>query len=207
MSCIRRLFVPRSLACCLAGPFLLVACTGMAQREADVALDKLCFDAGGLQVYETVALPPETKMYATERYLAHESRFRTPMRVKGNKPYQRVPQYQELVPVFRTRQVLNPAFFDPSAGTAALGPDYLWQDGGEIVRAQDGSETFRRNHFRIIRRSDDKVLGEIVYFSRKAGGLAHALGLGGAGIRCPENIDFRDLVTAVFTEAKGEACR
>ena len=67
-------------------------------------------------------------------------------------------------------------FYRPTQGKNALGPEYIFEwdrhnytKGDPARGAQEVAS--RRNHFRIIRKSDMKLLGEFVLYSRVGGDL------------------------------------
>jgi len=58
-------------------------------------------------------------------------------------------------------------FFHPSNGELALGPEYIWVR--EQVYLKKGNPSMSRIHQKVIRRSDGKLLGESIRYSRSGG--------------------------------------
>jgi hypothetical protein len=68
-------------------------------------------------------------------------------------------------------------FYDPTLEENALGSEYIFKwDRYSYKKGDPGTQgpqesAMRRNHFRIIRKSDMKLLGEFVLYSRVGGDL------------------------------------
>jgi hypothetical protein len=62
-----------------------------------------------------------------------------------------------------------PLEFRPSRGEQALGPDYLFRVDRSYYRAD--SPEMSRSHYTVVRRSDNKVLGETVIYGRGGGDI------------------------------------
>lgn len=60
-------------------------------------------------------------------------------------------------------------FFRPTQGESALGPEYLFNR--ETTYYRKGNPELWRTHYVIARRSDNKVLGELIEYSRRGGDL------------------------------------
>jgi hypothetical protein len=58
-------------------------------------------------------------------------------------------------------------FYRPTQGENALGPDYLFRFQTTYYR--EGNPRMSRMHFQVIRRADQKLLGESVLYSRVGG--------------------------------------
>lgn len=57
--------------------------------------------------------------------------------------------------------------FRPSRGEDALGPEFLFQRKQTYLRSGDPQMT--RTQYQIVRRSDNKLLGETVFYARSGG--------------------------------------
>lgn len=76
--------------------------------------------------------------------------------------------------------------------------EYFYEDGSRYL--QKGNPEIWRNHFRIIRRSDGKVMGETISYTRRGGGLPgpwHPSSFG-----CPKDADTTDLAKQIIIKAK-----
>jgi hypothetical protein len=60
-------------------------------------------------------------------------------------------------------------FYKPTQGENALGPDYLFKE--ETTFYRQGNPTFIRHHYKVIRKSDAKLLGETVSYGRGGGDI------------------------------------
>ncbi|MER2512365.1 MAG: hypothetical protein ABTQ25_08105 [Nitrosomonas ureae] len=91
----------------------------------------------------------------------------------GVKVYETV----ELLPDKFDRKYGQINFYDPTQGENALGPEYIYKWSTHYYKkghpvSQGAQETaMRRDHFRIIRKSDMKLLGEFVKYHRAGGDL------------------------------------
>ena len=135
---------------------LLSSCATKLQKQVDAELSQLCAQDGGIKVYETVTLPPEMPLYVKISELVSRSTYKSP----GSSG-----SYRELAPEIRT--IVNPDLFDPSFNTNALGPDYIWEKYTRVLpdKQSDENDAYRI-HYRLIRRADKKLLGEIVTYLR-----------------------------------------
>lgn len=62
-------------------------------------------------------------------------------------------------------------FADPTQGENSLGADYLVEENSRSLRAENEQPTLIRRHYRVFRRSDRKLLGERISYSRRGGDL------------------------------------
>jgi hypothetical protein len=63
-------------------------------------------------------------------------------------------------------------FYVGSGGENWLGPEYIWKSHQKFLHPggdPDASPSLRRDHDQVIRRSDGKLLGESIYYSRVGG--------------------------------------
>lgn len=60
-------------------------------------------------------------------------------------------------------------FYDPTQGENTLGPGYVFKRERNYLRKDKPS--ILRSHHEVIRRADDKLLGETTYYSRGGGDL------------------------------------
>lgn len=61
------------------------------------------------------------------------------------------------------------SFYRPTQGSNALGPEYLFKE--ERIYYARGNPTVSRLHYEVMRRSDNKVLGETTSYVRGGGDL------------------------------------
>jgi hypothetical protein len=59
--------------------------------------------------------------------------------------------------------------FDPGKGQDALGPEYVFDEA--MTSYQSGDPQVSRSHYKVVRKSDGKVLGESVLYSRSGGDI------------------------------------
>jgi len=59
--------------------------------------------------------------------------------------------------------------FDPAQGENTLGPDYIFKR--EIHYYRQGNPEMSREHYKVIRRSDSKLLGETILYGRGGGDM------------------------------------
>lgn len=98
-------------------------------------------------------------------------------------------------------------FYHPSQGENALGPEYLWKwDNKYLQPGGDSRATPRmwRSHMQVFRRTDGRLLGEYISYSRY-GGDSHFFNelIGGppeSSYSCPK--DFKDVLDGVFIKTK-----
>ncbi|MDR1849955.1 MAG: hypothetical protein LBQ75_07940 [Zoogloeaceae bacterium] len=76
-------------------------------------------------------------------------------------------------------------FFDPTQGENALGSEFIYK--WKITVYQERNPFVDRNHYEVIRRADNKLLGEATSYGRSGGDVLAFLGLPAAGEphRCP----------------------
>lgn len=89
-------------------------------------------------------------------------------------------------------------FYKPTRGENALGPEYIFKE--DIVYQRRGNPEMWRTHYKLIRRSDEKLLGESVSYSRRGGdapGPWHDSSFG-----CPENRGDVPFLMSVFVQQK-----
>jgi hypothetical protein len=82
----------------------------------------------------------------------------------------------------------------PAKSVARLGDDFYFE--WDITYYKKGNPEMWRNHFKLVRRADGKILGESVSYSRRGGdfpGPWHD-----SSFRCPENADISDINKQVF---------
>lgn len=60
-------------------------------------------------------------------------------------------------------------FYKPTQGENALGVEYLYKR--ETTNSLHGNAEIRRDHIKIIRRSDGKLLGEFIHYVRAGGDM------------------------------------
>lgn len=108
---------------------------------------------------------------------------------------------------------LDPANFDEHGGLRSFSPILQENALGELfryehhvtyIKGQSGqldTLTLTRRHIRIVRRDDEKLLGELVRYGRHGGDIP--LGVHPSGYGCPtDGADLRDLLRAVFKPAE-----
>ena len=79
-----------------------------------------------------------------------------------------------------------------------LGPDYHFETRIDYYRK--GSPEMWRNYYRVTRRSDGKVLGESVSYSRRGGDLPGPWH--DSSFQCPEHAGDASLLKQIFVKAK-----
>ena len=77
----------------------------------------------------------------------------------------------------------QPNFYQPTQGENALGSEYIFRSEKIYYRRTDPKVS--RRIYQVIRQSDNKLLGESVFYCRSGGDL-HAL-WHGSSFRCPED--------------------
>jgi hypothetical protein len=88
--------------------------------------------------------------------------------------------------------------YQPTQGENALGSEYLFKS--ETTYYRKGSPEMWRDHYRVYRRQDGKLLGEAVSYSRRGGdapGPWHESSYG-----CPEKAGDASLVMKLFVPTK-----
>ena len=169
----------------------------------DEEIDRLCAKDGGSTVFETVPLPPGVKLFH-HAYASTSTISNLPLGSKASKTY------ITPLPSTQLRRELNTKIFDPKAKENALGPDYIWENLVTVLYQDDTSGLkVSRLHCQIIRKADNKLLGEIVYYVRTGGNSLplRLLLMGGYTIHgCPKDLSPRNfqekLISDVFIETK-----
>lgn len=92
-------------------------------------------------------------------------------------------------------------FVHHSQGENALGPEYFVKDETQFLRPENAQPTLVRHHYQIYRRSDMKLLGERISYSRRGGdlpGLWHS-----SSYSCP---DYREkgLLEVLFIKSNSK---
>ncbi|MEW5710310.1 MAG: hypothetical protein AB1830_15640 [Pseudomonadota bacterium] len=85
-------------------------------------------------------------------------------------------------------------FYRPTQGENALGPEYLVKSITQYY--QRGNPEVWRDHYQILRRSDGKLLGEAVSYSRRGGDIPgpwHSSSYG-----CPKEAGEVTLIKRIF---------
>lgn len=85
-------------------------------------------------------------------------------------------------------------FYDPTQGEKVLGSEYLFKR--EIHHFQKGNPEMWRTHVQLIRRSDSKLLGESIRYSRRGGDLPgpwHE-----SSLACPKDAGQEALIQSTF---------
>ena len=89
-------------------------------------------------------------------------------------------------------------FYRPTQGENALGEDYLFAKQTKIYRMETPRVSLRM--YKVFRKSDHKLLGKSVVYSRGGGGLP---GPGySSSFRCPERSPILSLLAKVFKKRK-----
>ncbi len=74
-----------------------------------------------------------------------------------------------MLPREKFNQWRQPNFYSPTQGEDALGPEYVFKEESPDFENKD-AKAFRY-HYKVIRRSDQKVLGETTSYERRGGDL------------------------------------
>lgn len=85
-------------------------------------------------------------------------------------------------------------FYKPTQGVNTLGPEYLFKRDIKYFRKGD-PETWR-THVEIVRRNDNKLMGEVTHYSRRGGDLPgpwHPSSFG-----CPREAGQEKLIASIF---------
>ena len=101
-------------------------------------------------------------------------------------------------------------FYDPTQGEKALGPEYIFQldmhyyKKGHPVSQGAQEISMRRDHFKIIRKSDMKLLGEVVKYHRAGGDLPGPWMP--SSYHCPGVLEANDIVLIhkIFIKSTGK---
>ena len=96
----------------------------------------------------------------------------------------------------------QPNFFKPTQGEDALGAEYIFQR--EIHFYQKGNPSMSRESFKVIRKSDGKLLGESVIYGRGGGDIPGPWH--GSSFTCPPEREagVTTLLSRIFVKEKGE---
>jgi hypothetical protein len=132
----------KRLLALLALPPIVAGCATPSQTAVDAEVKRLCAIDGGIKVYETVKLP------ATEF-----DQWGMP------KMYQQRVENKAAYKYDDTRTVME----------FSIGRDYLFRYEDQFYR-KGNPKLIRHNH-KLIRKPDDKLLGEIVSYGRGGGDL------------------------------------
>ncbi len=101
---------------------------------------------------------------------------------------------QVRLPAERFDQYGQIKFYRPTQGENALGPEYLVKSTTQYY--QRGNPEVWRDHYQILRRSDGKLLGEAVSYSRRGGDIPgpwHSSSYG-----CPKEAGEVTLIKRIF---------
>lgn len=86
------------------------------------------------------------------------------------------------------------AFYKPTQGENALGPEYIYKE--ETTYYRRGNPDLFRMHTQVLRRADGKILGESVFYKRGGGDLPGPWE--GSSFMCPELSVANDVLRQVF---------
>lgn len=76
-------------------------------------------------------------------------------------------------------------FYHPTQGENTLGPEYLFKQ--ETTYYRQGNPEMSRSHYQVIRRSDNKLLGETILYGRGGGDLPGPWH--DSSFRCPDPVE------------------
>lgn len=127
----------------------------------DWQVTQMCAKDGGIQVYETVILPPEK---------------------------------------FDKWGLVN--FFRTSKGELALGPQYMYKKKKEHIRR--GSPELIMRQYKVFRRADRKLLGEITIYSRIGGDIPGPWHPSHYSCSDINKADSNSLIKSIFISSKGD---
>ena len=89
-------------------------------------------------------------------------------------------------------------FYHPTRRENALGPEYLFKEYTHYYLKGNFSEpAMRRVHYQVIRRSDAKLLGELIGYSRRGGDLLSPP-FQPSAFRCPDGYGDTVLLKQIF---------
>lgn len=89
-------------------------------------------------------------------------------------------------------------FYRPTGGEDALGPEYVYRQQDTYFRR--GNPEMWRTHTAVIRRSDGKVLGEVVRYTRRGGDMPGPWA--DSSLSCPPiETDRPDLLQSLFVRS------
>ena len=98
------------------------------------------------------------------------------------------------LPPEKLNQWGQPNFYLPTEGQNALGAEYTFHRERKYLR--EGNPSLRRSHYSIVRRSDNKLLGESISYSRGGGDAPGPWQP--SSYSCPEIAGDIPLLTKVF---------
>lgn len=104
------------------------------------------------------------------------------------------------LPAERFNQWGQPNFYKPTQRENALGPEYVFRWDLHYIRK--GNPSLHRSHTQVFRRSDNKLLGEAIDYSRGGGDLPGPWQP--SAFTCPEAIGHIALLTKIFVKSDKE---
>lgn len=116
--------------------------SGCEKWQLDQQVRERCAKDGGIKIYETVKLPPDSF------------------------------DQWGMVKLYTERQDIKDAYRNDADGIHmehALGTEYLFKSDDYFYRK--GDPAMLRHHYQVIRRSDNRLLGEAVSYGRGGGDL------------------------------------
>lgn len=102
------------------------------------------------------------------------------------------------LPAEKFNQWGQPNFYRQTQGENALGPEFIFNE--KTIYYRHGNPEMWRTHYKLIRRSDEKLLGESVSYSRRGGDIPgpwHDSSFG-----CPDNSGDVTLLMSIFIQQK-----
>jgi len=91
-------------------------------------------------------------------------------------------------------------FYKPTQGENALGPEYIFK--WDLRYLKEGNPSLHRSHTQVFRRSDGKLLGEAIDYSRGGGDLPGPWQP--SAFTCPEHVGHIQLLKNVFVTSDKE---
>lgn len=91
-------------------------------------------------------------------------------------------------------------FERPKLGENSLGPEYLVKEETRLLRPENKNPAILRHHYRILRRSDGKLLGERIAYARRGGDLRGFWNP--SSFSCPDKRE-RGLLDVLFIKSIG----
>jgi hypothetical protein len=104
------------------------------------------------------------------------------------------------LPVERFNQWGQPNFYKPTQRENALGPEYVFR--WDLHYILKGNPSLHRSHTQVFRRSDNKLLGEAIDYSRGGGDLPGPWQP--SAFTCPETAGHIALLTRIFVKLDKE---
>ena len=113
----------------------------------------------------------------------------------GIKVFEQVPLPQDK---FNQYGQIN--FFRPTQGENSLGAEYLFTS--EVAYYRRGNPEMSRTHYQVIRKADNKLLGELIRYGRGGGDMPGPWH--GSSFSCPDLRDgaVNSLLRSIFIEMK-----